>query len=189
MNGRTIFEKYGVLIAKGSKIISLLPISVRWFFFDLLRNTPGRFGIGMRYVFLRAINENIGFNIFIARNVTFKNIETMKVGDNCSIMENCYIDAIGGVSIGSNVSIAHNSSVVSFEHGYANKDIPIKYNPLIKLPIIIEEDVWIGCGVRILAGSHIAERTVVAAGAVVRGKNEGSSILAGIPATMKKKII
>ena len=56
------------------------------------------------------------------------------------------------------------------------------------LPIVIENDVWIGANVIILKGVTIVEGSVVAAGSIVTKSCSSYSILVGIPAkTMKQR--
>jgi acetyltransferase-like isoleucine patch superfamily enzyme len=99
------------------------------------------------------------------------------------------LDAKGGLYIGDNVSIAHNCSLISFNHTYSDPNTQIKYNVLVDGEIRIESDVWIGCGVRILAGVTINKRSIVAAGAVVNKTIPSHTISAGIPAIPIKNII
>lgn len=96
-------------------------------------------------------------------------------GFNLSIHEFSYLDAAGGIEIGDNVSIAHNCSLVSFEHTWTDLETLIKYNPTKLYPIKIGNDVWLGCGVRVLAGTVIEDRVIVA-GAVVKGTLESQVI-------------
>ena len=48
--------------------------------------------------------------------------------------------------------------------------------------VIIENDVWIGCNVTILAGVHIGRGSTIAAGAVVNKNIPPYCIAGGIPA-------
>ncbi|AZB23010.1 acyltransferase [Kaistella haifensis] len=112
----------------------------------------------------------------------------MELGNNVSIHPMCYIDAAGGIKIGSNVSIAHSTTLISTNHTWDNVDLPIKYNPETFAEIIIEDDVWIGCGVRILAGVKIRRRSVVAAGAVVNKSFDNNALIGGVPAKFLKAI-
>jgi acetyltransferase-like isoleucine patch superfamily enzyme len=48
--------------------------------------------------------------------------------------------------------------------------------------IVIEDDVWIGAGARILDGVVIREGTVVGAGAVVTKSTEPYAVVVGVPA-------
>ena len=130
----------------------------------------------------------IAENVYIAENVVLKNSQGLTIGSNFSLHEFSYIDAIGGIEIGDNVSIAHNCSLVSFEHTWNDRETPIKYNSTINHPIFIGDDVWIGCGVRVLSGAVIENRVVVAAGAVVKGTLEAGYLYGGIPARKLKKL-
>ena len=100
----------------------------------------------------------------------------------------CYIEGIGGITIGDNVSIAHASSIISSNHTWDDISIPIKYNPEKNGQIVIKEDVWIGSGVRVLAGVTIQQRSIAAAGTVVSRSFDSNVILGGVPAKVIKKI-
>ncbi|MBI5849141.1 MAG: hypothetical protein HZB31_14550 [Nitrospirae bacterium] len=57
---------------------------------------------------------------------------------------------------------------------------PDSANPL---PIVIEEDVWVGANCVILAGAKVGKGSIVAAGAVVtNGEIPPYSIVGGVPA-------
>lgn len=56
--------------------------------------------------------------------------------------------------------------------------------------VFIENHVWVGFRCTILKGSHISENSIVASNSVVNKRfNEPSSLLAGIPAKIKKENI
>lgn len=52
--------------------------------------------------------------------------------------------------------------------------------------IIVEDDVWIGYGVILLSGIHIGKGAIIAAGSIVTKDVEPYSIVAGVPAKLKK---
>ncbi|PCI61308.1 MAG: acetyltransferase [Gammaproteobacteria bacterium] len=84
------------------------------------------------------------------------------------------------VMFGPNVTIMggdHNISVV----GCYMYDVKEKL-PENDLPIVIEDDVWVGCNVVILKGVTIGRGAVVAAGSVVIKSVEPYSIVGGVPA-------
>src|SRR5690606_10684526 len=101
---------------------------------------------------------------------------------------NCYIDANGEVEIGNNVSIAHNSTILSTNHDWSDITVPIKYNPVTYGKVLISNDVWVGCGCRILAGVHIQSRSIIAAGAVVNKNVSPKTIVGGVPAKLIKQL-
>jgi len=150
--------------------LSILPFSIRLFLFSYFSGTPGKIGVGLRYLFLKTLCSSCGDNVYIGRWCSFKNIKGLIIGDNVSVHDYCYFDAKGIISIGTNVSIAHNSTILTFEHTFSNPSLPIKYQPLNINKVVIDDDVWIGCGCRILSGTRINSRSVIGANSVV--KNE-----------------
>lgn len=68
-----------------------------------------------------------------------------------------------------------------------NKEIPIKYNAIDCGKVTIHSDVWIGCGVRILAGVEIFSHSIVAAGCVVTKDVSSDTLVAGVPNKIIKK--
>ena len=188
MTGRTIFKKMGGGIYLVSNLVSMLPLCIRRNLFVFFRGTHGNKGIFIRYILFRNLVKKCGDNVVIKENVYIYNPENIVCGDNISIHEMCYINACGGLKIGNNVSIAHSSSILTFNHKYDNHNIPIKYNPIETLPITICDDVWIGCGCRILAGVTINSRCIVAAGAVVTKNTINNSLVGGVPAKVLKTI-
>lgn len=147
-----------------------------------------RIGVVLRYYSLRRMFQRCGKNVSVHKNVKILHHNRIIIGDNVSIHPMCYIDGEGGIDIGSNVSIAHNTSIMSFNHTWDRQDVPIKYNNKEYGKVEIGDDVWIGCGVRIMAGVTIGQRCVIAAGAVVTKDCEPNSLYGGVPARKIKSI-
>jgi acetyltransferase-like isoleucine patch superfamily enzyme len=188
MSGRNNFEKYYFGIRVACIFFKILPFFARKIAWNLSKLFDGNLAVAIRYSILFNLVKGLGRNVYIGTNVIIKNPENLMIGDNVSIHDNCYLDANGGILIGNNVSIAHATSILSFEHTWGEKNTPIKYNPIQSLEVKIFDDVWVGCGVRILSGVEINPRSIVAAGAVITKSFEGGVILAGIPAKVVKKI-
>lgn len=186
--GREKFKQNQRIINLLVIIIKILPQSFRVFLWDWSNRYCQVLFIGLRYVLLKTLIKQCGSNVKIGTNVQIVNWNGLEIGNNVSIHANCYIDAAGEIKIGNNVSIAHNCSLLSTNHGWEDISLPIKYNPVIFSKVFIEDDVWLGCGCRILAGVKISVRSIVAAGAVVNKSIESNSIYGGIPARLIKKI-
>jgi acetyltransferase-like isoleucine patch superfamily enzyme len=59
---------------------------------------------------------------------------------------------------------------------------PVFARPAVPLPIVIEDDVWIGAGAVIMPGIRLRRGTVVGANAVVTRDTEEYSVMIGVPA-------
>lgn len=188
ITGKQMFDKFEFIITLMVRIDSIIPRKINEFLFVLCKNITGKAGQLIRYILLKNLALKCGRNVSISENVWIYKFKTLSIGDNVSIHQMCYIDAGGGIDIGNNVAIAHSSTVISAEHTYSDLDISIKYNPVILKKTIIEEDVWIGCGARILGGVIIHSHSIVAAGAVVVKDVPTHTIVGGVPAKKIKQI-
>lgn len=186
--GRDKFRKKKRLIFFFVKLFKFFPKSVLLFVWNCTTNHTQIIFVGIRYVILKALVKSCGDNVKVGTNVQILGWEKLTLGTNVSIHSNCYIDANGIVEIGDNVSIAHNSTVLSTNHGWANNSLPIKYNSVTFGKVSILDDVWVGCGCRILAGVNIQSRSIIAAGAVVNKDVKSKVIVGGIPAKIIKEI-
>lgn len=130
---------------------------------------------------LHRLAKHCGTNVVIFPNVIIKHPELLKLGDKVNIHPFCYIDTLGGIKVGNDISITHNCSLISFNHTWADLQISIKYNESDKAPISIVDDVWLGCGIRVIGPCRIGSRTVIAAGAVAKGNIYGGAMLGGVP--------
>ena len=187
-SGRDVFKKSEKVIKVLSLVFSVLPSFILDFIWAISSPFSGVIAIGIRYLIIKSKARFIGDNVYVGKSVTIKNIHNLIIGSNVSIHDGCYIDSIGGVEIVNDTSIAHQSSLVSFEHTWSDERLAIKYNPTVLKKISIGSDVWIGCGVRVLAGTNIEKRSIIAAGSVVKGACDSHSIYAGVPAKKIKDI-
>ncbi|MBW4862843.1 MAG: acyltransferase [Paeniclostridium sp.] len=179
--GRDEFRKNVRIINAIIFIMKKIPNKFLHVLWNITNGWKGKLGIGIRYCILKVLCKDCGTNVYVAENVEIKNMKNLTIGSNVSIHRFSYIDAAGEISIGNDVSIAHNASLVSFDHTWNDKSIPIKYNPTYLGFIKIEDDVWIGCGVRILKNVTIKSRSIVAAGSIVTKNIESNSISGGVP--------
>lgn len=165
-----------------------LPRRVRAWLFDCCAAVPGTIGVLLRVGIARSLAARMGDRVHIGRFCTILGWENLKVGERVSLHEYCYLQALGGIEIGDDVSVAHGCSLVSFDHGYSDAATPIRDQELVLGAIRLDRDIWLGCGVRVLAGVELGPRTVAAAGAVITRGSGGGELLAGVPAKPIKRL-
>lgn len=94
---------------------------------------------------------------------------------------------IGPVTIGDQVIIAQHVVMSGLNHGYQDITIPIRQQPVSALPIVIDDECWIGANAVITAGIHIGKHSIVAAASVVTKNVPPYSVVAGNPARLIKQ--
>lgn len=168
-------------------IYSLLPKSLLKKLLVLHRNTTGLLGYGLRYGLLKNIAKTCGDNVAIDVGVFLIHPENMEFGSNVSINPMSYLTGSGGLKIGNNVSIAHRVTIMTATHNYDNIDIPIKQQGVVFKPVTIEDDVWLGANVVIVAGRTISTGSIIGANSLVTKNVPNHEIWGGVPAKFIKK--
>jgi acetyltransferase-like isoleucine patch superfamily enzyme len=102
------------------------------------------------------------------------------------IGRNTYIGVFKPISIGENTLIGANCYIISANHNYEQRDIPIKAQGFTGAPIEIEDDVWIGTHVVILPGVKIGKGAIIAAHSLVNQDVPTYEVWGGIPAKFLK---
>lgn len=118
----------------------------------------------------------LGFSsVFAKRQVS--------LGDYVFINRNAYLNS--RTRIGHFVQLAANVAIVGADHRYDVVGVPMRFTGRAdreSLLTIIEDDVWIGHGVTIMAGVRIGRGSIVAAGAVVTKDVPRYTVVGGVPA-------
>ena len=109
------------------------------------------------------------------------------LGDDCFVGAYTILNGFGGIDIGNNALIAGHCHIVSGDHEYGDLSLPMNQQPITGKGIVIEDDVWLGAGAKILDGVRIGQGSIVSAGAVVNRDVAPYSIVGGIPAKLIKR--
>jgi maltose O-acetyltransferase len=128
---------------------------------------------------LKSALKYCGASVSIQQPVSFHGLECISIGDETSIASFVHMWGHGGITIGKRVMIASNTSITTITHDYND---PEMYKTIIKKPIVIEDDAWIGANAVIMPGIVLGKGCVVGAGSVVTADVEPMSIVAGVPA-------
>lgn len=95
---------------------------------------------------------------------------------------NTYLD----IEIGENSLLGDWIYVCDFDHAYERLDVPIKKQGVVKTPVRIGSDVWVGEKASILRGADIGAGSVIASQALVKDVIPPFSIVVGTPARVIK---
>ena len=113
---------------------------------------------------------------------------TIRLGDDILIGRRATIWAVppAYVQLGNKVMLGPNVTIIAGDHvtdvvGSYMADVTDK-TPGTDLPVVVENDVWIGANVTVLKGVTIGRGSVVAAGAVVTRSVAPYSVVGGVPA-------
>lgn len=107
---------------------------------------------------------------------------TLRIGDKTVLGRentlNCYLD----LEIGPRCLVADWVYVGDFDHRTDDVRAPIKDQGIVKTPVRIGPDVWVGVKVSVLRGTRVGRGSVLGAHAVVKGDIPEFSIAVGAPA-------
>lgn len=141
------------------------------YFFKSLFKSTGRNNIFSPFDSFSYHTISLGDDVFIGKGAKFSSITSIVIGSK--------------VMFGPNVTIMggdHNTTVVG-QYMFDVKD-KLKNNDL---PVIIENDVWIGANCIILKGVTIGQGSIIGAGSLVTKSIPPNSVALGHPAKVVRK--
>lgn len=161
----------------------------------------GDYGIGSKIQRPRIILVNKK-HIFLGKNVCIRpyaRIEPIinwhgqkfnpkiEIEDNVTIEQNIHLICAEKVFIGNSTLISSFVFITDLNHDFEDVSLSVMQQGLSVIPTIIDKNCFIGTGVKIMAGVHIGEHSVIGANAVVTHDIPPFSVAAGIPARVIKK--
>ena len=108
---------------------------------------------------------------------------SITIGDNVSFNHHVFINADGGgkITIGNDVMIGPMTILRAANHNFKDPMIPIRDQGHTGGHICIEDDVWLGASVVVLANVTIGKSSVIGAGSVVTKNIPPYSVAVGNP--------
>ena len=110
----------------------------------------------------------------------------IEIGDNCSINPFVVVYGHGGLKIGNSVRIAAHTVIVPANHNPPSEHESLETSGVTGKGIVIDDNVWLGAGCRVLDGVHISRNVIVGAGSVVTRSIPANATAAGVPARVIK---
>lgn len=121
---------------------------------------------------------NGAFQIYSGHNIWLNENASLVLGSGY-INNNLNLSCFDCIEIGNNVGISENVTIRDSDDHSINGSKHTK-------PIKIGDNVWVGINATILKGVTIGDGAVIAAGSVVNRDVPPKSLVAGVPAVVKK---
>lgn len=144
----------------------------------------GIVGRRVRGFLARRVSPHIGRGVNIERGAYV--FPDTVLGDGSGIGANCEI--CRGLVVGKNVMMGPECLFYSTNHKFDRENKRFEGYTEIR-PITLEDDVWLGRRVIVMAGVTVGRGSVVGAGAVVTKDIPPYSLAAGNPAVVKKNLL
>jgi putative colanic acid biosynthesis acetyltransferase WcaF len=158
---RLAWDYFGVLLFK------IFPTPYFWWYRNIILNLFGA-KIGKHVRFCRSVSITCPYNL--------------EVNDGAAIDHNVTLYCLAPVKLGSRCVISQKTFLCAGTHDYHDEAMPLK-----KLPIKVGNDTWVCASAFIGPGVEIESDCVIGAGSVVISNVARNSVVAGNPATFKKK--
>lgn len=155
---------------------------VAWMFiWPLFRYSP-RPCFRWRNWLLRRLGAGIGRDVHIYATATIYYPWMLTVGDGSSIAEDALVYNLGPVTLGERATVSHRAHLCAGTHDY---DDPAR--PLLRPPIVVEDEAWVCADAFVGPGVTIGARAVVGARAAVFADVEADAIVGGNPAKVIRR--
>lgn len=146
----------------------------------------------LRARLLRLLGARVGRNVRIYE-VQFFNLQhgfvNLELADDVHIGPGCCLDLSARLAIGSRSTLSPGVTVLTHcDPGVSHESKLAAIYPRRFAAVGIGSDCWIGCNATLLAGIQVHDLAVVAAGAVVTNDVPQGTVVAGVPARIKKHL-
>lgn len=138
-----------------------------------------------RSFLLRSFGAVVGKGVHIYPKVKIWAPWNLVLGDQCGVANGVILYSQGKITIGKKAVISQGAHICAGTHDYTRKGFP-----LITMPIIIGDDVWVAADAFIHPGIIVGDGCVIGARAVVNKNMPPWMVCAGHPCKpIKKRII
>lgn len=107
---------------------------------------------------------------------------TLKIGERVFVGQGVHLSVMRPMTIGNHCLIGAYSYLLTCNHRYDVRTIPIRDQGYVEKPLTIEDDVWIGAHCVLMPGIKIGRGAIIGAGSVLTKDVGEYQIWAGIPA-------
>jgi putative colanic acid biosynthesis acetyltransferase WcaF len=130
---------------------------------------------------LRRFGARIDGPVFIRSTVTIAVPWRLTIGTHSAVGDHAVLYCLGPITLGERVTVSQYAHLCAGTHDYTCPDMP-----LLRPPIVVEDDVWIGADVFVGPGVHIGRGAVVGARSSVFHDLPEWMVCVGTPASPVK---
>ncbi len=160
-----------------------------WLYRLIVHNLPETRLFGFKVALLRWCGASVGKNVRVCSSALFMGNGHLVIGNDVWIGAGCRISPVGGaeIKIGDHCDLGPEVMILSGGH-QIDPDGDHIGGKGMSASVLINSGCWLGARSTILPGVTLAEKTLVAAGAVVKeSTKEPKTLIAGVPAQEKKR--
>jgi putative colanic acid biosynthesis acetyltransferase WcaF len=150
---------------------------VSWGFGKYLLLLSPRPLFAWRRLVLRAFGARVGHAVHVYPSTRIYMPWNVEIGNWAAIGEDVFVYSLGKVTIGAGAAISYRAHICAGSHDFSDPALP-----LLKPPVVIEENAWVGTDAFIGPGVRVGRGAIVGARAVVVRDIETLHIVAGNPA-------
>jgi putative colanic acid biosynthesis acetyltransferase WcaF len=130
-----------------------------------------------RAALLRLFGAQIGQGVQVRPSVSVEIPWHLTLGDGTHVGDNAILYALGPITVGRNVTISQYAHLCAGTHDHTTRHFP-----LVRLPIVVEDDAWIAADAFIGPGVTVGARSVVGARATAFVDVPPDRVVGGMPA-------
>ena len=173
------------MIRKNTKLVDYFIHGVFFFIYGFVKYIPPPIGNILRFIICKIFFKELKKSR-IGEGVTIYYPYKISIKQNVSLNEYVYLSGYGEIDILENTRIGTRVTIITSDHDYAGKNMPIKDQGLVPGKVFIGSNVWIGANVTILKGVNIGNNAIIAAAALVNKDIPANAIAGGVPAKIIK---
>jgi acetyltransferase-like isoleucine patch superfamily enzyme len=107
---------------------------------------------------------------------------TLRIGDKCVFGKDNTVNGYLDIEFGAATIVADWVYICDFDHVFSDITIPIKDQGIVKSPVRIGPDVWVGTKATVLRGVTVGRGSVLAAHCLVNADIPEYAVAVGVPA-------
>lgn len=147
---------------------------------QVVARVPYMHGCRLRRWWLRG-TSHLAADAIIHNDVHIVAPGNLTMGPRAAVAPGAILDCRGGLRIGAATMVGVRSVILTTNHGFARRDVPMMDQGMTAAPVTVGADVWIGAYVVVLPGTTVGDGAILASSTVVNRDVPAGAIVGGVP--------